>query len=46
MIQAWIAIHEEDLIADWKFVVNGKGLFNKAAILMFAPILTSEFLSS
>jgi len=28
MVQAWIAIHEEDLMADWKLAVKGKDLFN------------------
>jgi hypothetical protein len=27
MVQAWIAIHEEDLLADWKLAVQGQELF-------------------
>ena len=28
MVQAWIAIHEEELMADWKLAVAGKDIFN------------------
>ncbi len=28
MVQAWIAIHEEDLKADWKLASEGKATFN------------------
>jgi len=27
LIIAWIEIHQEDLLADWEFAVNGKKLF-------------------
>lgn len=27
MVVAWIAIHEDELIADWELVVNGKKPF-------------------
>ena len=27
MVQAWIAIHEEELAADWKLAINGQELF-------------------
>ena len=27
MLQAWIAIHEDELMADWKLAVEGKELF-------------------
>jgi len=27
MVVAWIAIHEDELIADWELAVNGKKLF-------------------
>ena len=27
MVQAWIAIHEEDLMADWKLATEGKEVF-------------------
>jgi hypothetical protein len=27
MVQAWIAIHEDDLSADWKLAINGQELF-------------------
>lgn len=27
MVQAWIAIHEEELMADWSLAVNGEPLF-------------------
>jgi len=27
MVQAWIAIHEDELIADWKLAVDGKEIF-------------------
>ncbi len=27
MVQAWIAIHEDELIADWKLAVEGKEIF-------------------
>lgn len=28
MVQAWIAIHEEELMADWKLAVEGKEVFS------------------
>jgi hypothetical protein len=28
MVQAWIAIHEEELVADWKLASEGKEIFN------------------
>ena len=28
LIQAWIEIHKEDLIADWKLAVTGNKVFN------------------
>lgn len=27
LVIAWIEIHQEDLLADWNLVVNGKKLF-------------------
>ena len=27
MVQAWVAIHEDELMADWKLAVEGKELF-------------------
>jgi Domain of unknown function (DUF4160) len=27
MVQAWMAIHEDELMADWKLAVNGQELF-------------------
>jgi hypothetical protein len=27
MVQAWIAIHEEELMADWRLAIEGKELF-------------------
>ena len=27
MVQAWIAIHEEELMADWTLAVNGEPVF-------------------
>ena len=27
MVQAWIAIHEENLMADWKLAIEGKDVF-------------------
>lgn len=27
LVQAWIAIHEEELIADWALAVNGEPVF-------------------
>jgi len=27
MVQAWIAIHEDDLLADWKLAIQGQELF-------------------
>ena len=27
LVQAWIAIHEEDLMADWSLAVNGEPVF-------------------
>lgn len=27
MVQAWIAIHEEELMADWALAVNGEPVF-------------------
>ncbi len=27
MIQAWIAIHEDELMANWKLAIEGKELF-------------------
>ncbi len=27
MVQAWIAIHEDDLMADWKLAIDGQDLF-------------------
>ncbi len=27
MVQAWIAIHEEELMADWKLAIQGQELF-------------------
>jgi hypothetical protein len=27
MVVAWIAIHEDELMADWELAVNGKKLF-------------------
>nr|VFK39204.1 MAG: protein of unknown function (DUF4160) [Candidatus Kentron sp. SD] len=28
MVQGWIAIHEDELMANWKLSVQGKDLFN------------------
>ncbi|MDE0284258.1 MAG: DUF4160 domain-containing protein [Gammaproteobacteria bacterium] len=27
MVQAWIAIHEDELMANWKLAIEGKDLF-------------------
>lgn len=27
MVQAWMAIHEEELLADWKLAIKGQELF-------------------
>ena len=27
LVQAWMAIHEEELIADWALAVNGEPVF-------------------
>lgn len=27
MVQAWVAIHEEELMADWTLAVNGEPVF-------------------
>ena len=27
MVQAWIAIHEDDLFADWKLAIQGQDVF-------------------
>ena len=27
LVRAWIEIHQEDLLADWKLAVNGKTIF-------------------
>jgi hypothetical protein len=27
MVQAWIVIHEDELMADWKLAINGHDLF-------------------
>lgn len=27
LVQAWIEIHQEDLIADWRLAVNGQAVF-------------------
>lgn len=27
MLQAWVAIHEEELMADWKLAIEGQELF-------------------
>lgn len=27
LVQAWVEIHREDLIADWELAVNGKPIF-------------------
>jgi hypothetical protein len=27
MLQAWIVIHEEELMADWALAVNGEAVF-------------------
>jgi len=27
LVQAWIAIHEDDLMADWKLAIDGQELF-------------------
>ncbi len=27
LVQAWITIHEEELMADWKLAVNGESIF-------------------
>ena len=27
LVQAWMEIHQDELMADWKLVVNGKAVF-------------------
>jgi hypothetical protein len=27
LVQAWIEIHQEDLIADWELAINGENIF-------------------
>ena len=27
LVQAWIEIHQEDLMADWRLAVNGQAVF-------------------
>jgi len=27
LVQAWIEIHREDLLADWELAINGQALF-------------------
>jgi hypothetical protein len=28
MVEAWIEIHKEDLLADWELAIEGNTLFN------------------